>query len=78
MPGFFPWCRKLTVSKQEAAAICHELMAGNDARARQLDKEERISIDFANGVVLPLYVVCARANPKGECAVFEARRGIGP
>lgn len=72
-PRFFPWCKKLTMSKETAQTLCNELMEGTDTAAQQALKEGRVIIDFANGVVLPIYVTCARGNPQGDCAEFEAR-----
>jgi hypothetical protein len=72
-PRYFPWCRKLTMSRQEAAALRRELLAGDDRRAREAQLARRIAIDFADGVVLPIYAVCACANKSGQCAEFEAR-----
>jgi hypothetical protein len=75
-PRFFPWCRKLTPSKQEVEAIRRAWTAGNDQLVQAYDR--RIAIDYAKGIVMPIYVVCARANPRGECAAFERRRGGRP
>ena len=72
-PEFFPWCAKLTVSKEEAAVIRKDLAAGRDAAAREALAKGRIIIDYANGSVLPIYITCARANPAGECAEFRPR-----
>jgi len=77
-PRYHPWCSKLTISKQEAADLRKELLAGNDARARQEELAERIVIDYANGVVLPVYAMCARANRNGDCAVFQPGSGGTP
>jgi len=72
-PEFFPWCRKLTMTKEETGRIRKELMVGNDAAAREALAKDRIIIDYANGSVLPIYVICARANPDGRCADFQQR-----
>lgn len=72
-PRFFSWCKKLTLSEEKANRICDELMAGNDADAREALKEGQIVIDYANGIVLPIYVICTRANPHGNCGAFEPR-----
>jgi hypothetical protein len=72
-PEFFPWCRKLTMSKEEAEGVRLKLMAGDDTAARQALAKDRIIVDYANGSVLPIYVTCTRANPSGECAEFLQR-----
>jgi hypothetical protein len=73
-PRYFPWCSRLTVSRDQAEVIRAELEAGDDRQARAELDAGRIVIDYANGSVLPIYVTCARGNPNGECAEFQARR----
>ena len=73
-PRFHAWCSKLTVSQQRAESLRAQLLAGDDTEARTELDAGRIVIDFANGSVLPLYITCARGNPNGNCAEFQARR----
>jgi hypothetical protein len=73
-PRYFPWCSKLTLSREKAEEILAELEAADDRQARAELEAGRIVIDYANGYVLPIYVTCARGNPNGECAEFEAHR----
>jgi len=61
------------MTKEETGRIRKELMVGNDAAAREALAKDRIIIDYANGSVLPIYVICARANPDGRCADFQQR-----
>jgi hypothetical protein len=75
-PRFFPWCRKKTPSKQEVDAIRRAWTAGNDQLVQA--NAQRIAIDYAKGIVMPIYAVCARANPNADCADFERRRGAKP
>jgi hypothetical protein len=72
-PQFHPWCRELTMSEGKARKICNELVAGDDTNARAALREHRIVIDYANGIVLPIYISCTRANPAGDCDRFKAR-----
>ncbi len=70
-PRFFPWCRKLTLSAARVQAIQQALHNGTDGGAHEAHEAGRIVIDYANGNVLPVYVICARANPNGDCDQFE-------
>ena len=71
-PSFFPWCRKYTATPAQVAAVRQGLLSGNDRPYRDAqDAELELIIDFANGTVEPVYVLCARKNPDGRCAGHE-------
>jgi hypothetical protein len=71
-PTFRPWCRKYTATPEQVAAVRAGLLAGDDRpyRAAQ-DHELELIIDFANGTVEAVYVLCSRKNPNGLCAGHE-------
>jgi hypothetical protein len=71
-PSFFPWCRRYTATPEQVAAVQQGLLSGDDQAYRDAqDAELELIIDFANGTVEPVYVLCARKNPDGRCAGHE-------
>ncbi|HAB18420.1 MAG TPA: hypothetical protein DCE44_18515 [Verrucomicrobiales bacterium] len=73
-PQFFPWCSAFTPSKEQIAEATRQLMLGDTTKLLELEATGLdVIIDAPNGKVKPVYALCARKNPNGECGLFQTR-----
>jgi len=79
-PAFVPWCARYTPTPDELARLRAGLAtaASIDDLVAGLDLGDRdFIIDPANGAVKPVFALCRRRNPSGDCVGFTPRAPAG-
>ena len=69
-PRYYPWCGKLTSIQAVAVANSDPFGVG----ARELLARKAALRLFANGRLVPVYVLCERENPHHDCDHFRGRK----
>jgi hypothetical protein len=78
-PHFKPWCAYFTPSREVIAQIKRGLANGDTGPSDQARAAGYVfAINYTEGRVDPLYVLCAVRNPKGDCKYFNKKREETP
>jgi hypothetical protein len=67
-PFNYPWCARYTPLEQVEQA-----RAGDEALLRELLDTGKAVFNPVTGELNPVYAVCERQNPRGECEGYEPR-----
>jgi hypothetical protein len=67
-PFGYPWCDHYT----KVAAV-ENARAGNDSLLRNLIDSGLANFNPVTGEITPIYVLCDRVNPRGDCEFYESR-----
>jgi hypothetical protein len=67
-PHAYAWCAAFTPD----LALARKASDGDASALRELMADGHVSVNTVTGAVTPIFALCARMNPEGQCSRFEA------